>query len=43
MFSGFENIANGAQVNMANLPWDDGKSDLLHDCYLVCSLADWDL
>jgi len=29
MSPGFENIANGAQMDMARLPWDDGESDLL--------------
>lgn len=26
MVDGFKNIANGLQVDLANLPWDDGKS-----------------
>lgn len=40
MSPGFENIANGMQVDMASLPWDDGKPGLLQNLYLFRSFAD---
>lgn len=41
MFPGFENIARGANMDMASLPWDDGKSVLLRGHCLICSLVDF--
>lgn len=41
MSPGFENIARGVHMDMASLPWDDGKSDLLHGHFLICSLVDF--
>lgn len=41
MLPGFENIARGAHMDMASLPWDDGKLSLLRGHCLTCSLVDF--